>query len=166
MKVTDEYVFFYKGQYSQWHACWFRENNTWFNCAEQYMMYKKALLFEDLVKAALILNSNHPSEHQKIGRMVSNYDQKIWDDNKSRIVYEGNLLKFKQNPFLKKKMLEMGSRIFVEASPVDRIWGVGLREDDPLILDPDNWRGQNLLGEALTKVKSELYDDHINIIKI
>ncbi|MGN6746782.1 NADAR domain-containing protein, partial [Neisseria sp. P0024.S002] len=44
----------------------------------------------------------------------------------------------------------------VEASPVDAIWGIGLAQDDPRAQNPLQWRGLNLLGFALMKVRDEL----------
>lgn len=55
---------------------------------------------------------------------------------------------------LLKKLLENSN--FVEASPYDKVWGVGLAEENPLILDEKNWRGENLLGKVLDKVKETL----------
>jgi ribA/ribD-fused uncharacterized protein len=137
-----------------------------FNCAEMFMMYRKALLFNDLDTAKKILQEYHPREHQRLGRLVKNYDQAIWDANKYQIVYEGNYNKFKQNKEDLKWLLDTGDTLLVESSPVDCVWGVGLDMKDPLIQDEKNWRGQNLLGKVLTEVRDtlrkELQNDKIN----
>lgn len=131
-----------------------------FNCAEQYMMYQKALLFKDLDTAKLIMEATHPREQQRLGRIVKNYNQEIWDAHKYQIVYKGNYNKFKQN----KEDLEWliaTEGTLVEASPVDTVWGIGLGKDNPLIHDEKNWRGQNLLGKVLTEVRETLRKETI-----
>ena len=127
-----------------------------YNSCEQYMMHQKALLFGDEETAELIMQEKNPREQKKYGRMIKNFDRAVWDKNCLAIVYEGNLAKFSQNQDLKEQMLATFDRIFVEASPVDFIWGIGLDEDAPNIDNPSYWLGLNLLGQALTLVKQEL----------
>lgn len=156
MKITDKYVFFWNGIYSQWHKAPMVIDKVEYNSCEQYMMHQKALLFGDLDIAAQIMMEENPREQKRFGRMIRNFDKYTWDKNCLAIVYEGNLAKFSQNPELAKQMLETQDRIFVEASPLDNIWGIGLAEDADNIDDPSYWMGLNLLGQALTLVKQEL----------
>lgn len=88
-----------------------------------------------------------------MGRSVRNFDDTLWDKVKFNIVVEGNYLKFSQNRELGKYLKDTGSKILVEASPYDRIWGIGMRESDPNASNPKYWKGQNLLGQALMKVR-------------
>ena len=44
----------------------------------------------------------------------------------------------------------------MEASPVDRIWGIGLAAEDARASQPEQWRGLNLLGYALMEVRDRL----------
>jgi ribA/ribD-fused uncharacterized protein len=88
--------------------------------------------------------------------MIKNFDKSTWDKNCLAIVYEGNLAKFSQNADLKEEILSTGNRIFVEASPLDNIWGIGLDENAEGIENPSYWLGLNLLGQALTIVKKEI----------
>jgi predicted NAD-dependent protein-ADP-ribosyltransferase YbiA (DUF1768 family) len=44
----------------------------------------------------------------------------------------------------------------VEGTPFDPIWGVMIKWDDDRILDEKNWRGQNLLGKVLMRVRNDL----------
>ena len=67
---------------------------------------------------------------------------------------EGNRAKFAQHPNLRRFLLDTGNRILVEASPVDKIWGIGLAQDDPRAQNPLQWQGLNLLGFALMKVRA------------
>jgi ribA/ribD-fused uncharacterized protein len=102
------------------------------------------------------MKESNPREQKKYGRMIKNFDKSTWDKNCLAIVYEGNLAKFSQNEDLKEEMLSTGNRIFVEASPLDNIWGIGLAEDTEGIDNPSFWLGLNLLGQALTLVKQEI----------
>lgn len=156
MKLTNKYVFFWGGIYSQWHLADMEIGGVVYNSCEQYMMHQKALLFQDWEIAARILEESNPREQKKFGRRIRHFDKEIWDSRCLGIVYRGNLAKFSQNPELKKALLETGNKIFVEASPYDKIWGIGMAEDEPGIEDPANWRGINLLGQAITLVKMEL----------
>jgi ribA/ribD-fused uncharacterized protein len=156
MKITDKYVFFWGGIYSQWHKAPMVIDKIEYNSCEQYMMHQKALLFEDNEIAELIMKESNPREQKKYGRMIKNFDKATWDKNCLAIVYEGNLAKFTQNSELMAAILSTGDRIFVEASPSDHIWGIGMKEDHPDIEDPSYWLGLNLLGQALTLVKNKI----------
>jgi ribA/ribD-fused uncharacterized protein len=156
MKTTNKYVFFWNGIYSQWHKANMTIGKIEYNSCEQYMMHQKALLFGDEETAELIMQEKNPREQKKFGRMVKNFDKSIWERNCLAIVYEGNLAKFSQNPGLKEEMLSTGNAFFVEASPLDNVWGIGMDEDAQGVEDPSYWLGLNLLGQALTLVKNEL----------
>lgn len=159
MKVTDKHVFFWNGIYSQWHKAPMTIDKIEYNSCEQYMMHQKALLFGDEDIAEQIMQETNPKEQKKFGRMIKNFDKSIWDKNCLAIVYEGNLAKFRQNSELKEEMLNTGTRIFVEASPLDTIWGIGMAEESLGIDDPSYWQGLNLLGQALTLVKNQLRNE-------
>jgi ribA/ribD-fused uncharacterized protein len=100
--------------------------------------------------------AERPSEVKKLGREVANFDAKAWEAARAGIVFDGNFAKFSQKAALRKFLLGTGERIIVEASPVDRIWGVGLASDNPRIGDPSRWDGLNLLGFELMKVRAAL----------
>ncbi len=156
MRVTDKFVFFWNGIYSQWHLAPMTIGKIEYNSCEQYMMHQKALLFDDHIIADLIMQEKNPREQKKYGRQIRNFDKALWEKNCLAIVFEGNLAKFSQNPGLKAEMLSTGNKIFVEASPLDNIWGIGLDENAENIDDPSYWLGLNLLGQALTLVKNQL----------
>jgi ribA/ribD-fused uncharacterized protein len=156
MRITDKHVFFWNGIYSQWHKAPMTIDKIEYNSCEQYMMHQKALLFGDEEIAELIMQENNPREQKKFGRMIKGFDKALWDKNCLAIVYEGNFAKFSQNAGLKAEMLSTGNKIFVEASPLDNIWGIGLDENAEGIDDPSYWLGLNLLGQALNLVKNQL----------
>ena len=153
MRITDKYVFFWNGIYSQWYPSKVIIDGKTFNTMEQWMMYSKAMLFKDQEHADLIMESDLPAEQKRYGRAVRNFDAKKWEAVAFDIVKKGNYEKFTQHPKLQKELLETGNRTLVEASPVDKIWGIGMAERDPGVENPKNWRGQNLLGKAVTEVR-------------
>lgn len=157
MKNIGKYTFFYKDKIAQWNRTSFKDDDgIEYFCAEQYMMAKKALLFNDLKIHKLIMESKEPKEVQDLGRLVKNFDNVIWDNNKFNIVLSGNLLKFKQNKDLLKILLDTNDTILVEASPIDIVWGIGLDINDENITNELMWRGQNLLGKVLMEVRKIL----------
>jgi len=141
---------------SQWYPAPFEIDDVLYHTAEHFMMAEKARLFEDHGTLAEILKTKNPSHAKKFGRSVQNFDSDKWKDHCSQIVINGNFGKFEQNAPLKKFLLTTGDRVLVEASPQDRIWGIGMGQDDPLVTDPTKWNGQNLLGYALMEVRSLL----------
>jgi ribA/ribD-fused uncharacterized protein len=128
-----EYTFFYtdKSPFSQFHRCRFVVGGNTFGCAEQFMMHGKAVLFGDAEIAAKILAADQPRTHKALGRQVRNFDDAMWKREREAIVMAGNRAKFTQNPELRDKLLATRGTTLVEASPHDRIWGIGLAATDP-----------------------------------
>lgn len=147
---------FLKGPLSQWHPSPFDVDGEAFNCAEQYMMAAKARLFGDTAMAARIMANATPYEQKLMGSRVQGFEESVWLREREAIVYRANFEKFSQNSGLAKKLLRTGDMILAEANPVDSIWGIGLPESDPDALDPQKWRGLNLLGQILMRVRAEL----------
>ncbi|WP_020405462.1 NADAR family protein [Hahella ganghwensis] len=161
-----KYVFFWGHQkpksgvgktcFSQWYDSPFESDGITYQTAEHYMMAEKARLFGDPQAAEKVIAAGTPGEAKKVGRGVRGFDDKIWQKHRFNIVVKANLLKFSQNPELKEFLLSTGKRVLVEASPVDRIWGIGLAADDNAAENPNRWKGLNLLGFALMEVRSQL----------
>ena len=99
-------------------------------------MAAKARLFEDHRAVELIMSSPDPSAHKRIGRVVRNFDSAVWDREKQNAVISGNYAEFTQNPAMKHHLLSTGNKRLAEASPLDLVWGIGLRADDPRANDP------------------------------
>lgn len=156
--MTHNFTFFWRDRtpFSNWYPSIFTHNGITFSRGEQYMMYQKAIMFGDKNIAHAILMTGNPKEQKDLGRMVSNYDDAIWSAKRVDIMVEGLFEKFNQNPELKAALLATGDTILVEASPVDKIWGIGLTEDHPDALDQKKWRGQNLLGITLMRVRDAI----------
>lgn len=154
----DQFVFFFRGPLSQWHPSEFRIEGKTFVCAEQFMMYCKAEIFADHETARKILAARSAADQKSLGRQVTGFKEGTWRLFREGVVFTANLAKFTQNADLGETLLSTKDRVIVEASPKDTVWGVGLGEDDPRILDPSQWRGTNLLGKALMQVRSCLRD--------
>ncbi len=169
-----EYIFFWKPNsdtidkscFGQWQSSYFEVDIDEYNCAEQYMMAEKARLFEDKEIEEQIMQTFDPKEIKALGKKVKNFNQTVWDKAKYSIVLNGNYYKFTQNKEMRDFLLSTGDKILVEASPLDTIWGIGLKEENPKAHHPQTWRGKNLLGFALMEVRDELKKVYQNFDKI
>lgn len=141
---------------SNFHVCSFALHGHQFHSTEQYMMWRKARLFEDHKTADKILQADTPLKCKRLGRTVKPFKPDVWDAHKDELVYTGLLAKFEQNPGLARQLLETHPRPLGEASPYDRVWGIGLAKTHPNAADPSKWPGQNLLGHLLERVRSQL----------
>ena len=147
-----------RGCLSQWWPASFTVDGTVFPSAEHYMMWRKALLFDDGATAAAILTATHPKQVKALGRQVGGFREEVWAEHRFGVVVDGSVAKFGQNPHERRFLGATGQRVLVEASPVDRVWGVGRAADDPDVLRPRQWRGANLLGFALMEARARLLD--------
>lgn len=155
--MAEQFTFFWAGPFSQWHRCKFTVDGVTYNCAEQYMMHQKALFFEDTETAKKIMATSSPKAQKALGREVTPFDAGKWDGVARDVVLRGNLAKFKQNPDLLALLMATKGTTLVEASPYDKIWGIGLKESDPKAKDRATWRGKNWLGQVLTAAR-ELFE--------
>lgn len=164
-----KYLFFWGGIYSNWYKSPIRIDGMIlnsmkgigldtlgreFNCAEQAMMFYKALFFGDHEVAEKIMKQSDPKRQKKLGREIKNFNPYMWDIVKVEIVSNIVLQKFKQNSELKKQLLKEDCKIFVEASPYDRIWGIGFDATNAMAHESE-W-GENLLGKIITKIRNNL----------
>jgi len=142
--------------FSQWYASPFKVNGITYQTTEHWMMAQKALLFDNDDIQQQIIESSHPAEAKKLGRKVTGFDESIWKQHRTNIVRIGNIHKFNQNRALGGYLLNTKKRVLVEASPYDRIWGIGLTKDSEAAQNVYAWRGLNLLGFALMEVRDFL----------
>lgn len=142
--------------FSQWFAAPFTLNGNAYPTAEHAMMAAKARLFDDAAALDRILAAGSPKAAKQIGREVRGYDDARWRAARFDAVVQANEAKFRQNPALGDFLVQTGNRVLVEASPVDRVWGIGLAADDARAEKPRQWRGDNLLGFALMEVRRRL----------
>ena len=143
-----------KSCFSQWYEASFELDGVEYRTAEHYMMAEKARLFQDNDTLKQIIAAEHPGEAKKLGRLVKEFKQEVWLEHRFDIVVRGNAGKFGQNLDLREFLINTKDRILVEASPRDRIWGIGLGQNNPDAENPYKWRGENLLGFALMEVRN------------
>jgi len=142
--------------FSQWFAAAFEIDGVSFPTAEHFMMWSKARLFGDDVVAAKILAAAHPAAVKELGREVRSFVDSVWVLHRFETVVRANVAKFSQNRILGDYLLATDSSVLVEASPRDRIWGIGLGAAHVDAKNPLAWRGLNLLGFALMAARAEL----------
>ncbi|MGI5521388.1 NADAR family protein [Micromonospora sp. CA-259024] len=144
------------GCMSQWWPAPFSVDGREFATAEHYMMWRKATLFGDEATAAKILTVAHPHAAKMLGRQVARFDEQVWEQHRYDIVVAGTGAKFDQHQELRTYLVGTAERVLVEASPLDRVWGIGLAADHPHAVDPARWLGLNLLGFALMRARAVL----------
>ena len=144
------------GYLSNWYPSPFTLDGVAFSSMEQYMMYRKEVCFGDDKVAAQILVTEDVAEIKTLGRLVSGYDESLWNGVRQIVVYEGLLAKFSQNSELGEQLKKTGNTVLAECAVKDRIWGIGLSMHDSDRLDRAKWQGQNLLGYALMMVREKL----------
>lgn len=144
------------GYLSNWYSSYFSHDDISFSSMEQFMMYQKAVCFNDLKIAAQILETEDVSHIKELGRLVTGYDDNYWGGIRQIVVYKGLLAKFSQNTDLKELLLKTGDAVLAECAVKDRIWGIGLSMRDPDRFDRSKWKGKNLLGYTLMMVRESL----------
>lgn len=144
---------FWGGNASQWAKSKFIFNDVEYNCSEQFMMAGKAKVFNDPFTLGLIMSASNPKDQKRYGRQVKGFNLDIWMEHATDIVTIGNMMKFSQNEELFDWALDIKSQYMnmVEASPYDRIWGIGMGSKNPCAQDESLWEGKNLLGKSIDK---------------
>lgn len=144
------------GYLSNWYMSDFAVDGVKFSSMEQYMMYQKAICFKDKETAEKILQTENVGKIKALGREVKNYNDVIWNGLRQVIVYDGLIEKFRQNEDLRQKLLSTECNILAECAVQDKIWGIGLSMKDERRFDINEWKGRNLLGFTLMRVRDVL----------
>lgn len=162
-KMVDGYVFFWSGPFSNFHPCKVIYNGKEFSSSEHMFMYLKAEHFKDNEAMEGILKAKAPKEAKAIGRTVKSYNDKEWEKHRVKAMKTAVIAKFSQNKMLKYELLDRkyDDCSFVEASPFDRIWGIGYDADHAMQAGEDKW-GRNLLGKVLDEVREEFMEKYGN----
>lgn len=154
---TSTHVYFLRGVFSNFTSTpMMQYKGHSFQTTGQAFMWAKAQLFGDKDSARLILAEKNPAKAKELGRGVKGFNPTHWDINKEFLMYEVNLAKYSQFDDYKSVLLSTGEKRLVEVNGKDTIWGIGLYANDPRVLDEKQWRGQNLLGKVLMRVREEL----------
>ncbi len=151
-----EFTFFWQGPFSQWYPADITVAGRTFNCGEQFLSWSKAVLFDDALTAAKILHTQRPREQKALGREVQGFREDVWKCFRGGVVYTACYAKFTQHDPLKAMLMATRGTLLVHASPHDRVWGIGLSADDPGARSKRRWRGLNLLGFTLTRVREAI----------
>jgi hypothetical protein len=155
---TEDKVLFWQADsvFSNWHPARFEMSGHIFKNSEAAFMYMKAEYFADQeIMAALLLQKNQdPKTAKALGRKVKGYNEEAWILAREHAMFIANLHKYYTNPEMLKTLMETKQKMIVEASPVDEIWGIGLAPDNPEALNQGKWKGLNLLGQCLMRVRS------------
>ncbi len=158
-KRSDSHTGFFTGAspLSNFYRCTFEDDDgmRW-SSVEQYYQFHKCTHHGERQKAQQILQTDVPNKCLSIAKQVKITDEKIWEDRAKEIMFEGCLLKFSQSNFLKQFLLKTEDTVLVEANPRDKFWAVGLGIQDPDLFNPTKWKGQNILGKTLRKVRDKL----------
>lgn len=176
MKVTDNYVFFW-GDYpfSNFSETPIvledfimvdgigQEKEVVLPTSEHYFMLRKALFFNDIDIAGKIIETPLPRDAKKFGRQVSGFIEEEWEKERENAMMDALRLKFTQSEEARNELLNTKylDKSFVEASPIDSIWGIGMGENDPNRLDTSSKWGLNLLGKCLDRIRQELQTQNI-----
>ena len=150
---SPDYHFFWGGHCSQWMISPFEEFDETFNTAEQFMMAAKAKTFGDDETYALIMAEDDPAEQKKLGKLVKGFTEEKWNAVAKDFVTLANYDKFTQNEEYAEFLRNHVGKFFVEASPYDKIWGIGMGVDADGIENPANWKGTNWLGECINNAR-------------
>ena len=135
------------------------ERGIVFNCSQQHYQYEKAQHFGDKKTAEMILKSKNPRMQKFLGRQVRGYSDQEWDKKRVEIMYRVILTKFQACPELRKRLLEdvKPNYIIAESGPVgERFWGTGRPLHSNGACNPDEWEGENMLGNILKQVYTYL----------
>ncbi len=156
-----QYTFFWheydeNGQFSNWYPSQFTVEGVSYKHVEQFIMAQKAKHFGDDLIYRAIMRTDDPSDCKKLGKRVTGFDSLRWDLIRYPILRAGVRAKFGQDPKLRALLLNTGDAILAEASPYDKVFGIGLDAATAKGVAPDQWPGENLLGKVLMEVRREL----------
>lgn len=158
----NEFTFFWRpwkednGFLSNWFISPFTINDIKYNCVEQYIMSSKAEIFRDKEIKDKIMATKDPRKQKALAKEIEDFDEDVWNEHKIQILYEAVYAKFSQNNELKKLLLETNNSILAEASPYDKVYGIGLSKDDKRAREVEKWKGSNILGNTLMQVRGEI----------
>lgn len=153
--IYKNHVAFWGSPLSNFYSCEFTFDNTVWKSSEQCFMAMKAKFFKDKETYNQILEAKTPKEAKRLGRLVKNFNNDLWDNEKDSIMFKILKEKFTQNDDLHDLLLnsKFMNKGFVEGSPFDGIWGVKISWDNPSIDNKSSWKGENRLGKTLDKVR-------------
>ena len=137
--------------------CEFTDNNgVKYTSVDQYLMYQKALTFNDEEAAKRIIAVNDPAVVRDFGRKVRNYDDEIWKGKRQLILNDAIQMKFSQNAGLQEMLVNTGDALLAECNPHEATYGIGVSIFTKGIDNKENWDGANLTGHTLMNYRDKV----------
>lgn len=127
-----------------------------FKSSEQAFMAFKAMHFGDGAVLQQILEAAMPLAAKRLGRRVKPYDDAEWRSVRVKYMTAALQAKFSGDENMKQALMATGDTTIAEASPRDRVWGIGMGASNPDAQDPSKFKGTNLLGKCLMQVRATL----------
>ena len=121
--------------------------------SEHHLMREKARLMGDEHAMALIKAAPTALAAKRLGRKVKPWNQGLWDDNCDQIMEDILEAKFNSTSAMREYILGIEGH-FYEASPKDKVWGIGIGVQQAMAGVPHN--GQNKLGLALDRARARI----------
>lgn len=160
---TEEYVYFYEGicsnEYNSPITTWGED----FLSAEHLFIFRASFgdgiyrVGEKWCKEdfdSLILDNQDIKALRKAKRKLKVVDEQKWEKDREKIMYRVLKDKFNCNEDFREVLLspQFHGKTFVQVGK-DKIWGIGIGLKDAL--EGKEWKGNNLLGKLLTKLRDE-----------
>jgi hypothetical protein len=136
------------------------ENDLKFSSLLQWMIWNKAILFENYDITNRIIEEDDPIKLNELERNFLYFDQKIWQQIMPDFLMEGNILKFLQNEELSKELLETGDAILAQIDDSNLLYGIGSVTTDGLEFNTGNSIGRNLLGKSLMQTRDKIINNN------
>lgn len=124
--------------------------------AEKGIMACKAAVMGDLSTFSAVAIASDPHRAKQLGRQVAPWHQPSWDAVVCEVAVAVLQAKFSGVPSLGDRLVGTGRSVLAEAAPRDLVWGTGSPRGSGAL--PSAWRGHNLLGWALMRVRDTLRD--------
>ena len=127
----------------------FKYEGKYFPSLAHFLAWSKAIYLEEYQMADDILQN--PDDLTFYEEELDGENTGIWERKLPEVLLEGLTLKFDAHPDLKLALLKT-ENIPLGYTP-SRIMGIGLRRSDSFNKDLKKWKGRNLLGNALMRVR-------------
>ena len=157
-KQTDNVTLFFNKHcpLSNFFQCEFTHEDHQYSSVEQYLSYRKAILFDERGLADQCLQTNDPKTQKHKVSKLKKYNFEAWNKHAAEILQPVLMSKFSQNEHLTASLLATGSTEIAEASAYDSLFGIGLSLNSPDAVVKAKWKGSNIQGAALTQVRDSI----------
>ncbi len=102
------------------------------------------------------MSAKSAGEMKALGTKVNKFNPEVWAKSVMDIAINCLHAKFTQNNNMANCLLATGDNVLVEASPNDKLWGIGIYMFDPMIITKQSLWGENVQGKALMQVRKTI----------